>query len=272
MIEHFKIGIIGGGAAGLMAAISASEAGCKSIAIYEGNVRCGTKILMSGGTRCNVTNEKVGAQNFYGGSRNFIKNVLNAFDDKATIQLFKSLGVELKLESTGKYFPVDDDAQSVLNALLFKIKNLGVAIFTSTKIDNIKVDDGAFILKSKANSFICDKIIVTTGGKSYPSTGSDGSGYQLAKKFNHSIIPPFPALSPILLNEPKLAQLSGVTIPARLSLHLNNKKYLWFEDPLLLTHFGISGPAVLNISREVERLKTEDLKLLINSPYATRCV
>ena len=241
--QQFDIGIIGGGAAGLMAAISASIAGCKSVAVFEGNVRCGTKILMSGGTRCNITNEKVGPQNFYGGNRNFIKNILSAFNDKAVIKFFNSIGIELKLEPTGKYFPVDDDAGTVQKALLLKAENLGIKIFLSTKITVLSFNKGKFYLKSNEKEFNCNRVIITTGGKSYPSTGSDGSGFKLASAFHHSITPLTPALTPILLDEPNLTALPGVTIPARVTLMQDNKKHIEFEDSLLFTHFGISGPA-----------------------------
>ncbi len=262
--QHFLIGIIGGGAAGLMAAVSAGEAGCKSIALFESNVRCGTKILMSGGTRCNVTNKSVAPKHFFGGSRNFIKNVLSAFNDQKTIRFFNAIGVELKLEPTGKYFPVDDNANSVLNALINKSNEYGVQIFLSTKIDGIKFLNDKFELSYGSKNIFCDKVIITTGGRSYPTTGSDGNGYGLASKFNHSVAPIFPALSPILLNESKLKELSGITIPAELTLLLNNKRHISFTDSLLFTHFGISGPVVLNISREVERLKNENITLVLN--------
>jgi predicted Rossmann fold flavoprotein len=262
--QKFKVGIIGGGAAGLMAAISAGMAGCKSIAVFEGNVRCGTKILMSGGTRCNVTNENVLPQKFYGSNRNFIKNVISAFNDKAVIKFFNSIGVELKLEPTGKFFPVDNHAETILNALLLKSENLGIKIFHSTKIIEINYCEGEYILKSDTEEFLCEKVVIAAGGKSYPSTGSDGSGYKLASVFHHSITSLFPALSPILLDDPGLSELSGITIPAKLTLFVKGKKYLEFEDSLLITHIGISGPAALNISREVERLKNEDINLIIN--------
>lgn len=263
-MEKYKIGIVGGGAAGLMAAISASEAGCPSVVIFESNVRCGTKILMSGGSRCNVTNKSVTPGHFFGGNKNFIKNVLNGFNDKETLRFFERLGVALKLEPTGKFFPVDDKASSVLNAMLGRLNELNVKIFLSEKIETIKPLEDGFIASSKDMEFFLEKVILTSGGKSYPTTGSDGSGYSLAKSLKHSIITPFPALTPVLLDEPGLTKLSGVTIPARLTIFLNRKKHIEEVNSLLLTHFGISGPAPLNISREIERLKNEDVKLLIN--------
>ncbi len=263
-MNKFEIGIIGGGAAGLMAAISAVENGSKSVSIFESNVRCGTKILMSGGTRCNVTNEIVKPDHFFGGNKNFIKNVLAAFDVNSTLKFFSRLGVELKLEPTGKYFPVDNKAISVLNSLLKRCDELGVKIFTSTKILLTKKNDSIFTLHSKNEIYEVEKLIITTGGKSYPTTGSDGSGYEIAKSFGHKINLTFPALTPILLNEPKLQNLSGITITAKLILFINNKKHFETENSLLLTHFGLSGPCALNISREADRLKNEDIKLILN--------
>ncbi|HEX2869437.1 MAG TPA: NAD(P)/FAD-dependent oxidoreductase [Ignavibacteriales bacterium] len=263
-MEKYKLVIVGGGAAGLMAAISASEAGLKSVALLEGSSRLGTKILMSGGSRCNVTNETVTPDNFFGGSRNFIKNVLRAFSDKDAFQFFRRLGVELKLEAGGKYFPSDDRASSVLNALLKKAQELGVKIFLSSKVEDIDFNGSSFTLSCRNNKFQAEKVILTTGGMSYPSTGSDGTGYRLVKKLGHTIKEPMPALTPILLNEPGLTSLSGITIPARLMLTQNEKKLIEVENSLLFTHFGISGPAALNISREVVRLRKENVKLKLN--------
>lgn len=264
MIEKFNIAVIGGGAAGLMAAIAAAENGAKNIILLEGNKRCGTKILMSGGTRCNVTNVSVSADDFFGGSRNFIKNVLKGFDDKAAIDFFKRLGVTLKLEDTGKYFPEDDRASSVLWALVHRAEELKINIRMFSKVNKVSFSEGEFTLTAEKSAFKAEKVIITTGGKSYPSTGSDGSGYTIAAAFGHHINETFPALTPVLLNEPLLASISGVTIQARLMLFLNGKKHVEFEGSLLFTHFGISGPAVLNISREAARLKNEKPELLIN--------
>ncbi|MGE5440310.1 MAG: NAD(P)/FAD-dependent oxidoreductase [Bacteroidota bacterium] len=264
MMEKYKLVIIGGGAAGLMAAISASEAGVKNVALLEGNSRCGTKILMSGGSRCNVTNEHVGPENFFGGSKNFIKNVLRAFSDKDTLAFFRRLGVGLKLEQGGKYFPEDNSASSVLSALLRKAADLQVKIYLSSKVEDIDFSGTNFILSTRKGRFEAEKVILTTGGKSYPSTGSDGTGYRFVKKLGHRVIDPMPALTPILLNEAAITSLSGITIPARLTLTLNEKKHLEVENSLLITHFGISGPAALNISREVVRLQNENVKLKLN--------
>ncbi|MGE5400555.1 MAG: NAD(P)/FAD-dependent oxidoreductase [Ignavibacteriales bacterium] len=263
-MKKYKIAVVGGGAAGLMAAISAAESGLKGVAVFEGNVRCGTKILMSGGSRCNVTNESVNAGHYFGGSRNFIKNVLNAFGDKDAVKFFNSLGVELKLEGAGKYFPRDDQASTVLNALLKRAKELGVEILLSSKVKNISFDGGCFTISAKGEEIQADKVIITTGGKSYPSTGSDGTGYNFVRRFGHSVNEPFPALTPVLLNDARLTSLSGITLQARLSLTLNGKRHLEMENSLLITHFGLSGPAALNISREVERLKKENIELLLN--------
>lgn len=269
-MEQFNIGITGGGAAGLISAIAAAEAGAENIALFEGNVRCGTKILMSGGTRCNVTNSSVDPGYFFG-SRNFIKNVLSAFSDKMTREFFERLGLQLKLEPTGKYFPMDDDARSVLNVLLKRLDELGVKIFLNTRINSVELlknaegENEGFLLKTEGGSeFKAASLIVTTGGQSYPSTGSDGHGYEMVKALGHSVKQTFPALTPVLLNDPELTALSGITIPAKLTLTVKEKKQIEMEESLLIAHFGITGPAALNISREVERLKGPDTALYIN--------
>lgn len=259
-----EIAVIGGGAAGLMAAISAGHSGCRNIFLFEGGKKCGVKILMSGGTRCNITNQKVNPDNFFGGNRNFIKNVLHAFDENDALSLFNLLGVRLKLEPGGKYFPEDDKAASVLEALLQKVKTLGVNILYDSKITGIRKEDGHFILTTRLNKFKARKVIIAAGGKSYPSSGSDGTGYKLVSALGHTLVEPFPALTPILLNEPELQALSGITIPAGLTFYLNSKKYIEISGSLLFSHFGITGPAPLNISRFIEHDGKESYELRLN--------
>lgn len=260
-MEECEIGIIGGGAAGLMAGISAAENGGRDIVIFEGTPRCGTKILMSGGSRCNVTNEKVTASDFYGGNKNIIRNILKAFTEKDAVRFFQRLGVELKLEANGKYFPSDDKASTILNALLKRCRELSISIKTGARITSVKKEDSYFTLRSENECFRCRKLIITTGGKSYPSTGSDGTGYKLAEELGHSLVEPLPALTPIVLNEPQLSELSGITFPASLMLFQNNKKILERTGSTLITHFGLSGPAPLNVSREIARLNDTELKI-----------
>jgi predicted Rossmann fold flavoprotein len=257
------IAVIGGGAAGLMAAISAGSGGA-NVHIFEGGKRCGVKILMSGGTRCNITNRKINPDNFFGSNRNFIKNVLHAFDENAALSFFNSLGVKTKLEPGGKYFPVDDKAASVLDALLGKAEEAGVNINYNSKIIGIEKEGEIFILSTRLNKIKAKKIIIAAGGKSYPSSGSDGTGYKLASTLGHSVIEPFPALTPILLNEPELQALSGITIPAGLTFYLNSKKVVELTGSLLFSHFGITGPAALNISRFIEENKNKSYELRLN--------
>lgn len=262
-METCDIGIIGGGAAGLMAAIAAAENGAQSVTVFESNVRCGTKILMSGGSRCNVTNKSVSASDFHGGSRNVIKNILRSFTETDTLNFFKRLGVELKEEGNGKIFPVDNKATTILNALIRRCNQLNINIRLQTKITSVEKNADLYLLRSGSENFSCRKVILTTGGKSYPSTGSDGTGYGFAARFGHTVIEPFPALTPILLNEPEFCALSGITIPATLSLFHHDKKLPDISGSTLITHFGLSGPAALNISREIERLNN-DITLKIN--------
>lgn len=256
--------IIGGGAAGLMAAIAASEAGARDILIAEGSKRCGTKILMSGGTRCNVTNETVSENDFFGGSRNFIRNVFRAYDNTKTVEFFSRLGLGLKTEAGGKYFPDDDSAQSVLNALLRRVRELKVEILYSAKIERVSPSDEGFIIRSNNRQFIASRVIIAAGGRSYPTTGSDGSGYRIAENLGHTVIQPVPALTPVLLDDKGISSLSGITIPARLMLFSDNRKVAETQDSLLFTHFGLSGPAALNISREIARNQDRNISLKLS--------
>lgn len=260
-----KIIITGGGAAGLMAAVSAGLAGCRDVLLLESNKRCGTKILMSGGTRCNVTNNSLSAGDFYCGNKNFLKNIFSAFDNRKTVEFFSQLGLKMKTEPSGKIFPASDDAADVLNVLLSKIHSMGIQIAYSSKVTGICYKDGKFeVTAASGRTYLSENVILTTGGQSYPSTGSDGSGYALAGSLGHSIIKPFPALSPVTADDSLLTSMSGISVEARLSISGKDIKTIHSEGPLLFTHFGLSGPAALNISREIARLSGQTINFTLN--------
>ncbi|MGE5362645.1 MAG: NAD(P)/FAD-dependent oxidoreductase [Bacteroidota bacterium] len=259
-----KIIITGGGAAGLMAAVSAGMAGCRDVLLLESNKRCGTKILMSGGTRCNVTNQSLSAGDFYCGNKNFLKNIFSAFDNQKTVGFFSQLGLKMKTEPSGKIFPASDDAADVLNVLLTKIHSLGIQIEYSSRVTGICFKDDKFEVTASDRTYQSEKVILTTGGQSYPSTGSDGSGYALACSLGHSIIKPLPALSPVTVEDSVLTSLSGISVEARISISGKEIKTIHSEGSLLFTHFGLSGPAALNISREIARLSGQAVNFTLN--------
>lgn len=247
------IAIVGGGAAGLMAAIWAKRiAPQQRIVVLDGARKLGAKILIAGGGRCNVTHEHVEPDDFAGGSRNAIKKVLRRFDVPQTVQFFAELGVTLKREETGKLFPTTDKARTILDALLGECAATGVKIYPAHRIETIDRRAGSFELRGSWGQLAAKNVVLATGGKSVPKTGSDGHGYALAQRLGHSVTPHLlPALVPLLLPKGHFVhELSGVTLPTTLTVLSDSGKRLHtVTGSTLCTHFGLSGPAVLDISR-----------------------
>ncbi|HEV8432404.1 MAG TPA: aminoacetone oxidase family FAD-binding enzyme, partial [Thermoanaerobaculia bacterium] len=241
MSENCDVAVVGAGAAGLMAAIFAARGGARVVAL-DGAKRLGAKILISGGGRCNVTHDVVHASDF-NGSRNAIAKILRTFDVPATIAFFADLGVTLKREETGKLFPTTDKARTVLDALVRAAA--GVEIRTGYKVS--KVESG-FVINDDLH---VRKIILATGGRSVAKTGSDGSGYSRVSSLGHTVTPLFPGLVPLVLpDEHPLTTLSGLSVDAELAVRSTTGKVLHRErGSMLFTHFGLSGPVVLDISR-----------------------
>jgi len=240
--------IVGAGAAGLKAAITCARGGLKTL-LLDSQDSVGAKILMSGGTRCNVTNETVTEKDFSSNHPRAVRNILRAWPSEKARQFFDELNVKLIREDSGKYFPASNSARTVLNALLDETNRLGVMLRTGKKVTEIVFESNHFRVVTASDTFRGKTVILTTGGLSYPTTGSDGSGYQLARHFAHTIVKTRPALTPLMAKEKVLKTLSGIAVPCRLSLKLQGKTSMTFESPLLFTHFGFSGPAALNMSR-----------------------
>lgn len=251
--NHVEAIIVGGGAAGLMAGITAGRrAPHKSILILDGAQKLGAKILVSGGGRCNVTHDQVNPESYAGASPHAIKKVLRRFDVPETSAFFRELGVELKREPTGKLFPVSDSSRTVLDALLGAVHRAGVGLYYPYRVEQISRHEDGFRVSGSWGHISAQKVVLATGGKSLPKSGSDGGGYRLAQSLGH---PPPPQLLPSLvpLTLPPnhfIRGLSGITVPATLELRAaSGKRLIAFTDSTLCTHFGLSGPSVLNISR-----------------------
>lgn len=251
---EYDVIIIGAGAAGLMTAIQAAREGVR-VLLLEGQKKVGAKILMSGGTRCNVTNKAVSEKDFNSAQIIYVRNILRSFTNDKTLQFFKDLGVELKLEPTGKYFPSTDSGKTVLEALLRQIKTGGVTLLTEHKVKAVVSNQNGFIVKGDGFQFETKNIVLTTGGLSYPTTGSDGTGYRLAQSFGHSMIETCPALTPLTTQDNDFKSLSGITMEVVLTLWVDGKKDCSFQDSFLFTHVGFSGPAALDISRHFLRAR-----------------
>lgn len=244
--------VIGAGAAGLFAAIHAARGGARVI-VLDGARTIGAKILVAGGGRCNVTHHAVDEKAYAGSTPHAIKNVLRKFDVAHTIAFFAQYGVELKREETGKLFPTTDDARTILNALLAAAHDARVEIVHPRRVHRVTHVDGSFIATGDEwGSMRAKKLILATGGKSLPKSGSDGAGYEFARALGHSVSERiFPALVPLILPAAHpLRALSGLTLDATLVLHSGSGKILKeFTDSLLCTHFGLSGPCPLDMSR-----------------------
>ncbi len=239
--------IVGAGPAGLMTAITCAVKPLR-VLILEGNSRAGAKLLLSGGGRCNVTNLKVSEKNYQGGDPRTLRNILSAFSSERAVQFFKSLGVTMVLEEGTKYFPECQSAKVVLEALLGEARAGGVVLETGKKVVRISRADDFFHVAGEGFDYIARAVVLCSGGLSYPATGSDGSGYGLAKAMGHAIVETRPALTPLHTDDPEWKKLSGITLRVRLTVMAAGQKRAVSEGALLFTHTGFSGPAVLDIS------------------------
>jgi predicted Rossmann fold flavoprotein len=255
--------VVGAGAAGLMAAIQAARRGRPDeVMVLDGARTLGAKILISGGGRCNVTHHAVDETAFAGSTRPAIRKVLRRFDVARTVKFFEELGVELKREETGKLFPVSDRARTVLDALLRGAREAGVRVRNPWRVEAIERTGGTFRLRSASGEEQqADRVVLASGGCSLPKTGSDGHGHAIARHLGHSITPRvFPGLVPLTLpRDHPLCALSGLSVPARLEVRAGSGRRLaQIEGALLCTHFGLSGPAALDISRYYIDARFED--------------
>lgn len=254
MSQTCDIAIIGAGAAGLMASIHAGRAaGCQlRILALDGAKSVGAKILVAGGGRCNVTHDVIHAEDYAPANRNRVNKVLRSFTVEQTIEFFASLGVQLKVEDTGKLFPVTDRAQTVLDALLRALRDAGVTLKTQHRVASLSRDDqNRFIIETSQGVLLAHRVILSTGGRALPRTGSDGAGYAFARAMGHHVTDTTPALVPLTLPAGHwLTSLSGIAFDTTLSLWSSTNKLL-HQQPgaMLLTHKGISGPAAMDMSR-----------------------
>lgn len=257
-MKHFETIVLGGGPAGMMATIASAYYGQKTLLI-EKNRRLGKKLAGTGGGRCNVTNNGTLDDliaNIPGNGR-FLYSVFSQFDNHDIIRFFEEEGVELKVEDHGRVFPKSDKSRTIIEALENKIKSLGASILTQTEIVSVKKKDQLFHLRSADQEWTCQRLIVTTGGKSYPSTGSTGFGHDIARHFQHHITELEAAESPVLTDFPH-KELQGISLD-EVTLKLGKRE---IRHDLLFTHFGLSGPAALRMSSFIKGGETIELDLL----------
>ena len=251
--------IIGAGAAGLAAALFCARAAPgRCIVCADGAKAIGAKILVSGGARCNVTNRVVTERDFWGGDRRVIRNVLRAYPASRAVALFEELGVTLHEEEDGKYFPTSNRSRSVLEALIRALAESRAELHVSRRISSVRRIDGRFVVDSAdGDSYEAPVVILATGGRSLPKTGSDGTGYGFARALGHGYVETTPALVPLLLSESVHGRLAGVAHPATVTVRVDGAASARLEGAMLWTHFGASGPVILNASRHWLRARLE---------------
>ena len=267
-LTNAGVAVIGGGAAGLMAAYSAARYGAK-VTLFERNDRCGRKLAITGKGRCNVTNDcsvEELLQNVPTNPR-FLYSALGRFDTSDTKAFFEERGVALKVERGRRVFPVSDRAEDIVRALVSACKETGVNICYE-RVTSLRIENGELLgLNTEKNSYDADAVIICTGGKSYPRTGSDGDGYALARSAGHTVTPLLPSLVPICSESKLCPALQGLSLK-NVSLSIIRKQdgkevYSDFGE-MMFTHFGLTGPMILSASAHIPDISEGKYEARIN--------
>ena len=243
-----EIAVIGGGASGLMAAITAKKSG-KEVIILERKDRILKKVLITGNGRCNITNVNANISNYFGKNISSVENILNSFNPQDTMDFFNELGIICNEENRGKVYPLSGQASSVVDALRFEAEKLGIKIETEFYVRKIEKDGFKFRIYSEDRKKIeAGRVIIAAGGQSYPELGSNGSGFELAKELGHSVTKLSPSIVQLKTEKHQVKGLQGIKTDAAVTAYGDNKKICTYDGELLFTDYGISGNVVFNIS------------------------
>lgn len=267
--NKYDLVVVGGGPAGMIAAINAAQNGFKTL-ICEKNPKLGRKLLITGKGRCNVTNNcdvKTCIDSVTSNS-SFLYSAFNFFTPQDTMDFFEQNGLELKTERGNRVFPTSDKALDVVNTLIRLVNENNVTVIQAD-VKKLIINDNIIegVESASGDIYHCDNVIIACGGRSYPRTGSTGDGYRLAKQAGHTITPIRPSLVPIVSNDSFCAELQGLSLKnTHLSLVRKNDKKCIFEDfgEMLFTHFGMSGPVVLSASAHVPDAKCGEYELVLD--------
>ncbi|TJX16255.1 NAD(P)/FAD-dependent oxidoreductase [Tissierella creatinini] len=260
-----RVGVIGAGPAGIMAAGTAAARGLE-VVLIEKNERIGKKLFITGKGRCNITNAAP-IEDFFDNiitNKNFLYSSLYSFTNDDIINLLNNYGLKTKIERGNRIFPESDKSSDVIKAFTKFLNNSNVDVRLNSKVDKIIYNNGSFIVTIGDESLVFDKIIITTGGKSYPATGSTGDGHLFAKRLGHTITELKPSLIPIEINAPWISDLQGLSL-RNVTLKAYNEKKLIHEEfgEMVFTHYGISGPIVLSTSNYLHK-KNQKISLSLD--------
>lgn len=243
-----EIAVIGGGASGMIAAITARKSG-KEVVILERKDRILKKVLITGNGRCNITNVNADISNYFGKDISSVENILNSFNPQDTMDFFNGLGVVCNEENRGKVYPLSGQASSVVDALRFEAERLGVRIETEFYVRKIEKEGFKFKIYSEERKKIeAGRVIIAAGGQSYPELGSNGSGFELAKELGHSVTRLSPSIVQLKTEKYQVKGLQGIKTDVAVTAYGDNKKICTYDGELLFTDYGISGNVVFNIS------------------------
>lgn len=264
----YDLVVIGGGPAGMLAALTAAQQGTK-VLILEKNEKLGKKLYITGKGRCNVTNNGTLEDfiNSINTNKKFLYSAFNKFDNHSLITLLNDLGVKTKVERGNRVFPESDKSSDIINALQRQLIHLGVEIKYHATVDKIltTADQVSAVMLADGTTIPCNNVVIATGGVSYPNTGSTGDGYRLASGLGHTVVTPKPALIPLLIAEDWAKTLQGLALKnVTATLVVNKKKIDQQFGEMLFTHFGISGPIILTLSSLLKNAKGNHKKILLD--------
>ena len=245
------IGIIGGGASGMVAAIAASFNPDANVLLFERQARLGRKLQATGNGRCNLTNLNTSLNHYHGEDPKFVLPAFSRLDVEKTLALFRDLGLFTVAEDTGKVYPYSDQANSVVDVLRFALNKDNISVFTGCEVISVTQSDKGFEVHSQEKSYHCDKLIVACGGLAGTKLGGGMSGYKLLNKFGHKSTKLRPSLVQIKTKWPAIVALKGVRAQCRAEIYCDEKLHSFSTGELQFTEYGISGPVIFEISRDV---------------------
>lgn len=256
-----EVVIVGGGASGLTAAITAARNG-KDVTIIEKNNKCGKKILITGNGRCNFWNTDENLSHFHSSNSNLLKEFITDERKNSILKFFDSLGLAYKTKN-GYYYPFSNQAFTVENALLSECKKLNIKIINDITVEKIIKKD-CFIINPDKEKITAKNIIIATGSKAAPKTGSDGLGYEISKSLGHNIITPLPSLVQLKADEPYFKNWSGIRTDVKVNLLINHKYIKSETGEVQLTNYGLSGICIFNLSGETAKALNQNKNVIIS--------